>query len=152
PVVAERVLRTAATGDGPEGGLAAGPGSPVAARTWWLGGNAGDDPSPPTITVLNPDGDRWARVTLRAVAGRSTAAEAAAGAAAEAAASGPPGGRRTIEVDAGTLRPGSVLVLEATAPVVAGRAEASADAVVALASGVPEVDGAVPLWAGAPDR
>lgn len=143
PVVAERVLRTAATGDGSEAGLAAGPGSPVAARTWWVGGVPEGDASPPRVTVFNPDGGGWAQVTLRAVAGRSTAEKAAA--------SVPPGGQRTIRVDADTLDPGAVLVLEATAPVVAERAVGSGGVVRAQAPGVPEADGVVALRADAAD-
>lgn len=156
PVVAERVLRTVATGDGSaaaeatgdgsaaaragdgaaEAGLAAGPGSPAAARTWWLGATEGDG-SRPTVTVLNPDGGGWARITLQAVAGRSIAEEAAVRV--------PPGGQRTIQLGGDTLDRVAVLVLESTAPVVAERAMGSGGVVEELAPGIPEADGAVIL-------
>lgn len=120
----------------PAGGLAVGPGAPVASRTWWFGGLVVSGAPAPTVAVLNLE-SRPARVSLRAVTSGAVVGSTVVSVA--------PGKRRTIDLGAGPLVGDSALVLASDVPVVAERLVAGGGTIQAMGPGVAAVDGAVPV-------
>jgi Family of unknown function (DUF5719) len=153
PVVAERLTtHTLGADDGKDsdeepdddadvaGGIAAGPGSVLAARTWTFpappGATDGSAGATARFVVFNPDPERTTRVRLvQATNGR----EPSPGDTVDVEVA--PGGRVELAAGTATAEPGAAVVVRADDPVVVDRLDVSSDQLrLAVDIGIPSLD------------